>query len=154
MKLSAIVAMTPDHIIGRDGDLPWHLPEDLKFFKKTTSGHPILMGRTTFDSIGRPLPKRQNIVLTRDPAWSHEGVEVIHEPSQLSSLDLLHDTVYIIGGAQIYDLFLDQLDELIVTHVHENHSGDTRFPAFAHLFPENEEIATNNDFTIKRYFKA
>ena len=95
--------------------------------KKTTSGHPILMGRTTFDSIGRPLPKRQNIVLTRDPNWSHDGVEVIHDISQIKDLTLLHEMVYIIGGAQIYDLFLDQLDELIVvvrwSEVRRHHVG-------------------------------
>jgi dihydrofolate reductase len=80
MILTAIVAMTPEHIIGKGGDLPWNLPDDLKFFKEHTSGHPIVMGRKTFDSIGRPLPKRQNIVLTRDPEWSHIGVEMIQEP--------------------------------------------------------------------------
>src|SRR5687767_12568304 len=75
-RLIAIVAMTPEHVIGRNGTLPWHLPEDLAFFKRTTSGYPIVMGRKTYESIGRPLPKRRNIVLTRDPAWSAPGVEV------------------------------------------------------------------------------
>ena len=79
MTLTAIVAMTPERVIGRDNRLPWHLPEDLRFFKRATSGHPVVMGRKTFDSIGKPLPARQNIVLTRDHAWSTEGVEVIHD---------------------------------------------------------------------------
>ena len=72
--LIAVVAMDPNRLIGRDGSLPWHLPEDLAFFKKTTLGHQVLMGRKTFESIGRPLPKRRNIVLTRDRSWSHPGV--------------------------------------------------------------------------------
>ncbi|RYD45633.1 MAG: dihydrofolate reductase, partial [Verrucomicrobiaceae bacterium] len=73
IHLTAVVAMTPDRIIGKNGGLPWHLPEDLAFFKRTTSGHPIVMGRKTYESIGRPLPKRRNIVLTRDRQWSASG---------------------------------------------------------------------------------
>ena len=78
--------MTPRRVIGRDGGLPWHLPADLAFFKKTTTGHPIVMGRKTYESIGRPLPNRRNIVLTRDPDWSAEGVEVIHRPEDIDDL--------------------------------------------------------------------
>ena len=77
MTLAAIVAMTPGRIIGRDNNLPWHFPEDLRFFKRTTRDHPVVMGRKTFESIGRPLPDRQNIVITRDSSWSAGGVEVI-----------------------------------------------------------------------------
>jgi len=152
MKLSAIVAMTDERIIGKEGDLPWHLPEDLKFFKKTTLGHPILMGRTTFDSIGRPLPKRENIVLTRNPDWQATGVQVIHQKEDLYHLP--HEQVFIIGGSDIYNLFLDQLDELFVTHVHHSYEGDTHFPEFQNLFPQSEVIQENTDFTIRRYFKA
>jgi dihydrofolate reductase len=83
LHLTAIVAMTPDRVIGRAGILPWHMPEDLAFFKRVTSGHPIVMGRKTFESIGRPLPKRRNIVLTRDAGWSASGVEVIHRPEEI-----------------------------------------------------------------------
>ncbi len=154
MTLTAIVAMTPERVIGKDGDLPWHLPEDLKFFKRQTSGHPIVMGRKTFDSIGRPLPKRQNIVMTRDPAWKHEGVDTIHHPDELASLDLLDPLAFIIGGAEIYRLFLPQLDELLITHVHEAHPGDTLFPEYEDLFPEMEILSKNNDFTIKRHSKT
>ena len=154
MTLSAIVAMTRERVIGRDGKLPWHLPEDLKFFKKETSGHPIVMGRKTFDSIGRPLPKRQNIVLTRDPSWQHEGVEVIHDPAGLDQLDLIDPKAYLIGGAEIYRLFLSRLDEIIITHVHQDHPGDTIFPEFQDLFPNSEILSKNEDFTIKRHFKT
>ena len=118
MKLIAIVAHDPNRLIGSQGDLPWHLPGDLAFFKKTTSGHPIVMGRKTFESIGRVLPKRQNIVLTRDPNWSAEGATVIHSPTDLPETALaLPDPVFIIGGAEIYQQFLPLLDEILVTRV-------------------------------------
>jgi dihydrofolate reductase len=148
MKLIAIVAMTPDRVIGRDGTLPWHLPDDLAFFKRTTSGHPIVMGRKTYESIGRPLPKRRNIVLTRDPAWQAPGVEVIHSPDQLPQVD---GPVFIIGGAEIYAAFLDKLDELLVSRVHAPHSGDTRFPEFEQHFPNSEVVETHDAFQVFRY---
>ncbi|MCW1923473.1 dihydrofolate reductase [Luteolibacter arcticus] len=150
MRLIAIVAMTPERVIGRDGTLPWHLPEDLAFFKRTTSGHPIVMGRKTYDSIGRPLPKRRNIVVTRDPSWSADGVETIQGPEQLSTLDLDGD-VFIIGGSGIYAAFLPQLDELLVSHVHHPYPGDTRFPEFAHLFQEPEPVESHDAFEVLRY---
>ena len=154
MKLTAIVAMTPERIIGRDGDLPWHFSEDLKFFKRTTSGHPVVMGRKTYDSIGKPLPKRQNIVLTRDERWTAEGVEVIHSPDDLTSLDLQDPHVFIIGGAQIYALFLPLLDELLLTWVYEPHEGDTRFPEFESAFPHHEVIEEHEAFEFRRYARA
>ena len=109
--LTAIVAMTPERVIGRGGTLPWHLPEDLAFFKKTTLGHPIVMGRKTFESIGRPLPKRRNIVLTRDADWYADGVEIIHHPEDLASLPDLGPRAFIIGGAELYRLALPRADE-------------------------------------------
>ena len=151
MKLTGIVAMTADRVIGRNGTLPWHLPGDLQFFKRTTSGHPIVMGRKTYESIGRPLPKRQNIVLTRDRDWSAPGVEVIHDPDELSRLDLQDPQVFIIGGAQVYAAFLPLLDELLVSHVRENHPGDTRFPEFADLFPQQELLESHEEFEVRRY---
>ena len=153
MQLSAIVAMTPARVIGKGGDLPWHLPEDLKFFKRTTSGHPIVMGRKTYDSIGFPLPKRRNIVLTRDTSWSAEGVEVIHTPEVLKQLEGIEDKVFIIGGSEIYAAFLPHLDELIVSHVKESYEGDTRFPEFEDQFPHNEVVEEFDDFVVKRWTK-
>lgn len=150
MKLTAIVAMTPDRIIGRDGSLPWHLPEDLAFFKRTTSGHPILMGRKTYESIGRPLPKRRNIVITRDTSWSADGVEVIHTPEALASLGI-DGEAFIIGGSEIYQSFLPQLDELLVSHIFQSYLGDTRFPDFEHLFGPAEVLETHEAFEVRRY---
>ena len=151
LKLIAMVAMTSDRIIGKDGGLPWHLPEDLKVFKTYTSGHPIVMGRKTWDSIGKPLPKRQNIVLTRDTNWSAEGATVIHSPGDLHNLKLIKPDVYIIGGAQVYALFMDQLDEILVSKVKENYPGDTRFPEFKHQFPQKETVQTYETFELQRY---
>lgn len=143
--------MDPDRVIGRDGDLPWHLPGDLAFFKRTTTGHPIVMGRKTWESIGRPLPKRQNIVLTRDRAWQADGVDVIHRASGLDHLDLLHPEVFIIGGAQVYELFLPLCDSLIVTHLATRHPGDTFFPTFEDRFPRSELLESHQQFEIRRH---
>ncbi len=154
LHLTAVVAMTPERVIGKAGSLPWHLPEDLAFFKRTTSGHPIVMGRKTYESIGRPLPKRRNIVLTRDLNWSAVGVEVIHHPDQLGKLPGLDGRVFIIGGSEIYAAFLPELDDLLVSHVHESHEGDTWLPAFEDEFPEVEILETHPDFEVRRHSRA
>jgi dihydrofolate reductase len=151
--LKAMVAMTPQRIIGKGNDLPWHLPEDLQVFKRTTSGHPIVMGRKTFESIGRPLPKRQNIVITRDPNWSADGVDVIHSPEELSTLDLQHPELFIIGGSEIYQLFLPQIQELYVSAVFQDYEGDTKFPEFEHYFQGYEVLETFTDFELRVYKK-
>lgn len=153
-RLVAIVAMTSDRIIGRDGTLPWHLPEDLAFFKRTTSGHPIVMGRKTYESIGRPLPKRRNIVLTRDLNWSAPGVETIHAPFDLVALSDLDETVFIIGGAEIYSAFLDLTDELLVSRVRGDFAGDTRFPEFESLFLHRTKIESHPEFEVWSYSKT
>ncbi|HBM78987.1 MAG TPA: dihydrofolate reductase [Verrucomicrobiales bacterium] len=151
MTLAAIVAMTPERIIGRDNDLPWHFPEDLKFFKKTTSGHPVVMGRKTFESIGRPLPNRQNIVITRDSSWSAEGVETIHSKEEITELELRSQRVFIMGGAEIYSLFLKDLDELFVSWIYQSHEGDTTFPEFENLFGEFTIVESYPEFEIRLY---
>ncbi len=149
--LIAIVAMTSERVIGRDGKLPWHLPDDLRFFKRTTSGHPIVMGRKTYESIGKPLPNRRNIVLTRDPAWNAPGVETIHRPEELDGLLGLTSPVFIIGGAQVYQTFLPLLDELIVTQVRESYPGDVIFPEFTSRFPTGEVMEFHPDFEIRSF---
>jgi dihydrofolate reductase len=150
-SLTAIVAMTPGRVIGRDGGLPWHLPEDLAFFKRTTTGHTIVMGRKTFESIGRPLPKRRNIVMTRDPQWSAEGVEVIHRPEDLERLEGLQGRVFIIGGAEIYAAFLPRLDDLLVSHLHDEYTGDTLFPGFETQFPQRTLVERHEGFDVCRW---
>jgi dihydrofolate reductase len=127
-RLSLIVARARNGAIGRDNALPWHLPEDLQHFKATTLGHPILMGRRTFASIGRPLPGRRNIVLTRDPAWTHPGCEHAASLDEAVALCAGAPDAFVIGGAQVYAAALPKADRLIVTEVDLEVDGDTFFP--------------------------
>jgi dihydrofolate reductase len=130
-QLTLVVAMDAERGIGVDNQLPWHLPEDLAHFKRVTLGHPIIMGRKTFDSIGRPLPKRRNIVVTRNAAWSHEGVEVagsLQEAIALAGDELGNVTASIIGGAQVFTEAMDIADRMIVTHIDKTYRCDTFFP--------------------------
>ncbi len=160
MKLTAIVAMTPDRVIGKEGTMPWHLPEDLKLFKSHTTGHPIVMGRKTWDSIGFPLPKRQSIVLTHDTSWKADGATVIHQPEDLidptSPLrkNLISPHVFIIGGAQIYQTFMPQIDEILVSHIYEKFDGDTFFPPFESEFPHVSVEQTFDSFELRRYRRS
>lgn len=127
-QLSLIVA-TERHLgIGIRNTLPWRLPEDLAFFKRTTTGHPIIMGRKTFDSIGRPLPNRRNIVITRNPGWMHEGVE--RAGSLQEAVQLAGDgEAFVIGGAQIYVDALPLATQLVVTEIDADFECDAFFPA-------------------------
>ncbi len=130
-KLSIIVAIDSQHGIGVKNTLPWHLPQDLAHFKRTTSGHPIIMGRKTFDSIGRALPNRRNIVISRGTACPaptcYDGVEVV--PSIAAALELVGDTeAFIIGGAQIFIEMLPLAERLIVTEIGKNFDCDVFFP--------------------------
>lgn len=131
MILSAIWAMTRNRVIGRDGDLPWRLPDDQRFFRRTTLGKPIIMGRKTFDEIGRPLPKRRNIVLSRR-GLDVEGVEVARDLDSALALARSDapEEAFIIGGAQIYALALPMLDRLYMTLIDTELEGDTWFPEF------------------------
>ena len=126
--LTLIVATERHNGIGINNALPWRLPEDLAFFKRTTTGHPILMGRKTFESIGRPLPNRRNIVITRNPDWQHEGVDTAGSLQQAA--DLAGDgEVFVIGGAQIYADALSLASRLIVTEIDADFACDAFFPA-------------------------
>lgn len=132
MALSLIVAMAKDRAIGRDNDLPWHLPADLKYFKSVTMGKPIVMGRKTYDSIGRPLPGRRNIVITRNADWQADGVDVVSSLAEAKELALGHDEAMIIGGAQIYAQALEYVDRLYITEVDLLvPDADAHFPEFA-----------------------
>ncbi|MBT5570952.1 MAG: dihydrofolate reductase [Alphaproteobacteria bacterium] len=131
MILSLIVAVAENGLIGRDGDLPWRIPADLKFFKNTTMGKPIVMGRKTWQSIGRPLPGRANIVITRDPQFVADGAIVVHDLA--AALVAAGDVpeLMIIGGAQIYAMAQEHADRVYLTEVHAAPEGDTFLPAFA-----------------------
>ncbi|MDA8621604.1 type 3 dihydrofolate reductase [Psychrosphaera sp.] len=127
-KISLIAAMAKNRIIGKDNDMPWHMPADLKHFKKVTLGKPVIMGRKTFESIGRPLPGRQNIVVTRNTSWGHEGVIVASNTDEALKLVSDVEEVMIIGGGNIYNQFLPQADYLYLTFIDLEVDGDTQFP--------------------------
>ena len=123
-----IAAMAKDRVIGKDNDMPWHMPADLAHFKKVTMGKPVIMGRKTFESIGRPLPGRKNIVITRNDAWQAEGVEVTTSPDLALQLVADADEVMIIGGGNIYQQFLPKAKSLHLTFIDLLVEGDTKFP--------------------------
>lgn len=155
LRFTAVVAMASDRAIGLGGTMPWHLSEDLKLFKRLTMGHPVLMGRKTWESLGKwkPLPGRQNIVLTRDSAFEAEGAVVIHDVAELEGMELQDEEVMVIGGAQIYALMLPQLTTLHVSEVEGQFEADTYFPPFAHLFSHREEAEHFEGFTHVCYTK-
>lgn len=126
-RLTIVVAIDRRRGIGIHNQLPWHLPEDLAHFKRTTSGHPIIMGRKTFDSIGRPLPNRRNIVVTRNPDWRRDGVEAVASVGAALELAGAGDA-FIIGGAQIFTEALPLTARLIVTEIDADFACDTFFP--------------------------
>ena len=128
--ISLIVAMAQNGVIGRDNSMPWRLPEDLKRFRAFTLGRPILMGRKTFESIGRPLEGRTNLVLTRDRSWFAPGVIVVHSVEEALTQASASDELVVIGGAEIYRLVLPFARRIYLTHVHADVQGDITFPEF------------------------
>lgn len=124
-----VVAKSDNNVIGHDNQLIWHLPNDLKHFKEITTGHPIIMGRKTFESIGRPLPNRTNIIITRNRNYSIENAKVVHSLNEALELAKeIDENIFILGGGKIYEQAIDFADILEVTEVHENFEGDTYFP--------------------------
>jgi dihydrofolate reductase len=130
MNISIVVAMSSNSLIGRDGDLPWHLSADLQHFKSITMGKPMVMGRLTYESIGRPLPGRENIVLTRDPDYKADGCTIVHDLEQITSRCSDTEEIMIIGGAQLYIETIPLANKLFITEVHAELAGDTFFPDF------------------------
>jgi len=127
-----VVAYTDNRVIGRDGSMPWHLPADLAHFKRSTLGHPIVMGRKTWLSLGRPLPGRRNLVLSRDPGFTADGAECFPTLASALASCTQADRICVIGGEQIFRLALPLADELIATEIHTELAGDTWFPALPH----------------------
>jgi len=127
---TAVVAMADNGMIGRANGLPWRLPDDLKRFKSITIGHTVLLGRRTYETIGRPLPERRNLVLTHDRNWSAPGCEVVHSPDE--ALEDIGDSgqLFVIGGAQVYLACWPFVDRIELTEVHADLEGDTRLRGF------------------------
>ncbi len=133
MRISLVVAMGMNRIIGKDGKLPWHLPADLKHFKELTMNHVMIMGRKTFESIGKPLPGRVSIVLTKTKGWTPPtgncGFAVsLDAATYMFRSMLVIDEIFIIGGTQVYQEAIDKVDRMYITLIHQNFSGDTYFP--------------------------
>lgn len=127
--ITFIVAVADNGVIGRDNTLPWHLPEDLKRFKRLTLGKPVLMGRRTYESIGKPLPGRHNIVVTRDPNYRREGVTVVHDIDAALAAAGDAPEVMVIGGAELFRTLLPRAGRLHLTRVHGEVAGDVHWPA-------------------------
>lgn len=128
MTLCMIVAVSENGVIGRGNDLPWRLPDDLKRFKALTLGHPMVMGRRTYESIGRPLPGRTSVVLTRNPDFAAEGVTVVRSWEEALAACAGAERAFVIGGASLYRRALDECERIYLTRVHAQVEGDTRFP--------------------------
>lgn len=131
MTVTLVAAVADNGVIGADGDIPWRIPADFAHFKALTLGHVLVMGRATYESIGRPLPGRTTVVLTRDPSWTAEGVLVA--PDLASALRLaegIDEQVFVVGGASVYAEALAVADAQVLTEVHLAPAGDTRYPEF------------------------
>lgn len=129
--ISLLWAMGKNRVIGKNNDLPWRLPADLKYFKQITMGHPVAMGRKTFESIGKKLPGRENIIITRNADFHVEECTVLHSIEELLSYSQHFDELFVIGGADIFEQCLPYAGRLYVTYIHENFDGDTFFPNFS-----------------------
>jgi len=145
MRVSLIAAMAENRVIGRDNQLPWRLSADLQHFKALTMGKPIIMGRKTYESIGRPLPGRTNIVITRDSAFQAEGCEVVYSIEQALAAARGFEEVMVIGGAELYRQMLDHADRLYLTLVRAEVEGDALFPELGQQWHEVERESRKAD---------
>jgi len=159
MKLSLIVAMASNRVIGANNKMPWHLPADLKRFRQITWGSPIIMGRNTHESIGKPLPGRTNIIITRNSGYQAPGCIVCHDPQSAKELACqTANEIFIIGGAKLYQAFMPSADTLYLTKINKAFSGDTRFPIWSeHDWHELErddvlaDPAVDFDYSFMKY---
>lgn len=154
MKKTIIAAVAENMAIGKDGDIPWHIPEDLEHFKEKTSGHPVVMGRKTFESLPedfRPLPNRTNIVLTRSE-MDKKGIKVAKSLEEAYSIaEEIDDKVFIIGGASVYEQVLPEADRMILTEVKKEVDGDTFFPEFDREEWDEKEREEHEEFDFVTY---
>ncbi len=151
MMVSIIVAMSKNKVIGKNGRIPWHIPEDLWFFKRKTSGHTVIMGRKTYESIGKPLPERINIVLSRNKEFRAAGTIVL--PSLQAALErtvTTEEEVFIIGGEEVYKEALESVHRIYISLVEKDYTGDTFFPEITGAFEEisRKSFNTQPPFTL------
>lgn len=138
MTLSILVAHDQQRVIGVNNQLPWHLPSDLKHVKSLTTGNTLVMGRATFESIGKPLPNRRNVVLTRNKSFKPEGVDVIHSFEEIYDLP---GHVFIFGGQSLFEEMIDKVDDMYITVIEDKNNGDTFFPPYTF---KDWEVASSN----------
>jgi dihydrofolate reductase len=153
--ISMIAAMANNRVIGLDNKMPWHLPADLQHFKKVTTGKPVIMGRKTFESIGRPLPGRRNIIITRNSEYQAAGIETVATPEAALSLVADVAEVMIIGGGNIYQQFLPRAERLYLTFIDLEVAGDTQFPDYEAVanWQVQDEIAMSPDEKNQHAYK-
>lgn len=152
--LIAIAAIARNGVIGNAGRMPWHLPEEFKWFKRATLGHAVLMGRKTYASIGKPLPGRLNVVVTRDPAASFPPeIVIVRDLEGFNPSSLAVDKIFVAGGAEIYTRLLPRCAELWLTHLPFDAEGDTFFPEFASMFSPAELLNERAEFEVRRYVR-
>ncbi len=152
-KWKAVVAMASNRVIGKDGGLPWRIPADLKWFKRLTVGHPVVMGRRTMESLGRPLPGRRNVVVSRRGETPPEGFERVRSVAEAVDLLAGEAEVSVIGGAQIYLELMPLCDEVLLSYVFHPYEGDTTLPAFEDGFSLAEVIHRDEDFELRMYVR-
>lgn len=145
----AIAAMSRNRVIGYEGGIPWKLPKDMKFFRETTTGHTIVMGRKTYDSIGRPLPGRENVVVSRS-GLEIPGVHTVCNPEEIEAR-ADGKNIYVIGGAEIYRALMPRCEEILLTLVDRVVEGDTFFPEFEDRFTLAEVLVSDDEMEIRRY---
>jgi dihydrofolate reductase len=150
-RLRAIAAMSLNRVIGRNGGIPWHIPDEFRWFKQTTTGHTVLMGRKTYESIGRPLPNRRNLVVSR--SGDIPGVETLtslegFDPERFAPEG---KDVFVLGGAQIYSHLLPQCDDLLLTVIPREMGGDAFFPAFEDSFILQGKVLSHPEFEVFHY---
>lgn len=154
IRLIGIIAIAKNKVIGNNNALPWSLPNDLKLFRKITFGHVVVMGRKTFESIGRLLPGRQNIILSRDKDYKVDGAIVINEPYDLYKLELQSNKVFVIGGKSVYDSFFSHISEWFISRLHHEYEGDMYFDYDFDKWADKQElIHCDEDFTTTHYVK-
>lgn len=152
MKLIGIAAIDQKNGIGKNNSLPWNFKEDLAFFKETTGKDPIIMGRKTYESIGRVLPNRRNLVIS-NKTIPNSNNDLISITNINSIYNQPFEKAFVIGGSEIFKYFLDDLEELYLTHINNTYNCDTFFPEYKHLFTEQKVISKSKDFTIIKYTK-
>ncbi|MFT9850226.1 dihydrofolate reductase [Aneurinibacillus sp. REN35] len=139
MNMSMIVAMDKNRVIGKDNDIPWKLPKDQAYFRKVTMGHSVIMGRKNYESIGRPLGGRRNIIVTRDKQYTASGCEIVHSVEEVLSMVKNEEEPFVIGGEEIYKVFLPYATKLYITTIEHEFEGDTYFPR---LVPDEWKVVS------------